>query len=116
MVGVAVHRETGQKVVFGVDETTGACVLQFWQPLAQFDSPREPAPPEIVVDRFIALPTEQPHLNLAAAIDIPLGEPLAVRTHDCRQVAVQDLCGDLSDRAAENPGMTLARRFVTAGF
>ena len=78
VVAVAVDGQAGQVVALGVDQPVDIGV---WGSSAN-DWRRaidggQPSLPEILIDQFVLLPTEQAYNDLAVAIEIALGQPVA---------------------------------------
>ena len=72
--------------------------------------------PKVVVDDFVGLPGEQPHLDLAGAVEIAAGQPTLVGGHHIHDVAVGNIGGDVVDGPAKDPGMALDDGFVAPSF
>ena len=75
---VAVHQQAGQVVALAVDQAVGGGCAVRGQPCPAGHGCGQPAPPEVVVDGFVPLPAQQPHLNLAGPVQVARGQPLSV--------------------------------------
>ena len=71
------------------------------------------SPPEVLVNDFFRIPTQQAHLDLAGAVEVTLGQPGAPCIADCDNVAILRLFGQTLDGATKDPRVALPHRFLT---
>ena len=106
-LAIEVDGEPRQVVALGVDEAVGGRLFQARQAAPQRNGRRQPPPPKRLVDLLVGLPTEHPHLNLAASVEVARGQESPCIVRHCDDLAVDGLLVDPLDRAAEEPRVPL---------